>query len=118
MSVYGGELLKPERLVDVVPAAYVELDQGTLTRAGLSRHFTGLHRVDVVLVARNAVGGAAKAHDGARLVTWAINRLRDAEIVVDGRVLQVSGFAWRRLLMDSEARTWTGILTPTFDTLT
>ena len=116
VTPYAGELLDPDGLIRIAPAVMVELDRGVLARAGASSLFTGAHSLDVICAARNAATGASW-HEGAALVAWTVARLREIEVAFENHVLHVDQLAYRRYAMDKHARTWTGVLTASFSSI-
>lgn len=115
-AAYGGELLVPERLLNVVPAVFVELDQGSLERIGDGADvFQGDHRADVICAARNAVSVQLASHEGARLMAWVVHVLGSATVTLGGEDHQVQQMAWGRLGMDAKARVWSGVVRVYFD---
>lgn len=108
VAPYGGELLDPARRLGIVPAALVEVDQGTLARLGSTGHFDAAPKTDVICCVRNAVNEASRHHDGARLMQWVIETFRDAEVILDSQCYRATRVSWQRIAMSEDARLWAG----------
>ncbi len=116
VDAYAQQLLNPERLANVAPALWVEIDGGSLSSAG-GDLFGGDHRNDLILLARNAASGKSLAHDGARLLSWTIAQLRALRIPIGGNMATVERITWQRLGSDANARIWSARVTATFSSI-
>lgn len=82
---YGGEALRPKRLINSVPVCFVEFDVGAMEVEDYAGQIAGGEiSLDVLCCTRNQSGGEAEYSDGLALVTWTFEQLVGMEIDLEG----------------------------------
>lgn len=80
VRAYGGELLRPKKLVRSTPICFVEFDVGRPEAIDYGEYAAGPATLDVICATRNRRSGEAEYSDGVALLTWTFEQLVGLEI--------------------------------------
>lgn len=111
VGAYAGQLLRPDQLIEVVPALWCDIQAGTVDL--YSEGGGAVVRepsVEIVLATINQTGQDAGYSDGVALTSWALRALLARPITIAGVDLRPTGPArFRRIASDDTF--WAGRIT-------
>ena len=113
---YSGEFLRRDELVNLLPAVFVELDDGRLEAQNLSgSDYRGELPFDVICAVLNEAGADAAYSDGVALLTWTFEALKGEQLTLpSGLPVWWDAYRFRRIVAGGAL--WAYALTPNMKT--